>query len=83
MLTQNEAMGAAIASDGGIAPIASFWVRIMTPCINIKRGVLGCQRNCWKSSHIFLNPSLYDVTTKYTSYLFNFNILKNTIIGML
>ena len=39
MLTQNEAMGAATASDGGRAPIASFWVRIMTSCINIKRGV--------------------------------------------
>ena len=40
MLTQNEAMGAATASDGGSAPIASFWVRIMTSCMNIKRGVL-------------------------------------------
>ena len=39
MLTQNEAMGAATASDGGHAPIASFWVRIMTSCINIKRGI--------------------------------------------
>ena len=39
MLPQNEAMGAATASDGGVAPIASFWVRIMTSCINIKRGV--------------------------------------------
>ena len=39
MLTQNEAMGAATASDGGSAPIASFWVRIMTSCISIKRGV--------------------------------------------
>ena len=40
MLTQNEAMGAATASDGERAPIASFWVRIMTACINIKKGVL-------------------------------------------
>ena len=40
MLTQNEAMGAATASDGERAPIASFWVRIMTSCINIKRGVV-------------------------------------------
>ena len=39
MLTQNEAMGAATASDGERAPIASFWVRIMTSCISIKRGV--------------------------------------------
>ena len=39
-LTQNEAMGAATASDGGRALIASFWLRIMLSCINIKRGVL-------------------------------------------
>ena len=39
MLTQNEAMGAATASDGKHAPIASFWVGIMTSCISIKRGV--------------------------------------------
>ena len=39
MLIQNEATGAATASDGESAPIASFWVRIMTSCINIKRGV--------------------------------------------
>ena len=39
MLIQNEAMGAATANVGGRAPIASFWVRIMTSCINIKRGV--------------------------------------------
>ena len=39
MLTQNEAMGAASASDGGRAHIASFWVRMMTSCISIKRGV--------------------------------------------
>ena len=39
MLTQIEAMGAATASDGGLAPIASFWVRIMTSCISIERGV--------------------------------------------
>ena len=39
MLTQNEAMGAATASDGGSAPVASLWVRIMTSCISIKRGV--------------------------------------------
>ena len=36
MLTQNEAMGAATASGGGRAPVASFWVRIMTPCTNVK-----------------------------------------------
>ena len=40
MLTQNEAMGAATASDGERAPITSFWVRIMTSRINIKRGVM-------------------------------------------
>ena len=40
MLTQNETMGAATASDGEHAPIASFWVRIMTSCVSIKRGVL-------------------------------------------
>ena len=34
----NEGMGAATASDGELAPIASFWVRIMKSCINIKRG---------------------------------------------
>ena len=39
MLTQNEAMGAPTVSDGGGAPITSFWVRIMTSCISIKRGV--------------------------------------------
>ena len=39
-LTQNEAIGAATASGGGRAPIASFWVRIMTSYMNIKRGVL-------------------------------------------
>ena len=38
--TQNEAMGAGTVSDGERAPIASFWVRMMTSCINIKRGVL-------------------------------------------
>ena len=32
-------MGAATASGGGRAPIASFWVRNMTSYINIKRGV--------------------------------------------
>ena len=40
MLIQNEAMGAATASDGGRAPTATFWVIIMMSCINIKRGVL-------------------------------------------
>ena len=40
ILTQNEALGAATASGGGRAPIASFWVRIMTSCMNIKRSVL-------------------------------------------
>ena len=35
MQIQNGAMGAATASDGGRAPM----VRIMTSCINIKRGV--------------------------------------------
>ena len=40
MLTENEAMGASTSSDGGRAAIASFWVRMMTSCINIKRGVL-------------------------------------------
>ena len=44
MLTQNEAMGAATASDWERAPIASFWVGIMTSCRvrvrSIKRGVL-------------------------------------------
>ena len=39
MLIQNEAMGAATASGGERAPIASFWVRIKTACISIKRGV--------------------------------------------
>ena len=39
MLTQKEAMGTATASDGERAPIASFWVRTMVSCINIKRGV--------------------------------------------
>ena len=36
ILTQNEAIGAATANGGGRAPIASFWVRIMTSCMNIK-----------------------------------------------
>ena len=27
------------SKQGGRAPIASFWVKIMTSCINIKRGV--------------------------------------------
>ena len=40
MITQNEAMGVATASDWERAPIASFWVRIMASCLNIKRGVL-------------------------------------------
>ena len=39
MLTQNEAMGGATASDGGLAPIASFWVKIEMSCTNIQRGV--------------------------------------------
>ena len=40
MPIQNEVMGAATASgDGERAPIASFWVRIMTSCVNIERGV--------------------------------------------
>ena len=34
MLTQNESMDAATASDGKRAPIASFWVGIMTSCIS-------------------------------------------------
>ena len=38
ILTQNEAIGAAIG--GGHAPLASFWVRIVKSCMNIKRGVL-------------------------------------------
>ena len=40
MLTQNEAMGAATASDG-CAPKASVLVRntCMTSCINIKRRI--------------------------------------------
>ena len=40
VLTQNEAIGAVTASGGGRAPMASVWVRIMTSCINIKRGIL-------------------------------------------
>ena len=40
ILIQREALGAATASRSGRAPIASFWVRIMTSCMNIKRGVL-------------------------------------------
>ena len=36
ILTQNEAIGATTASGGGRAPMASFWVRIMTSCMNIK-----------------------------------------------
>ena len=47
MLTQNRAMGAATASDGERAPIASFWVRIMTSCISIKGGIYR-QQNIWK-----------------------------------
>ena len=39
MLIQTMAKGAATASDEGHAPIALFWVRITTSCINIKRGV--------------------------------------------
>ena len=39
MLTQSEARGASTASDGERAPTASFWVRIMTSCASIKRGV--------------------------------------------
>ena len=37
IITQNEAIGAAIISSGGRAPIASFSVRIMTSCMNILR----------------------------------------------
>ena len=37
MLIQNEAMGAATASDGKRAPTASVWVRIMTSCIKVLR----------------------------------------------
>ena len=33
-------LGAATASGGRHAPLASFWERIMTSCMNIKRGVL-------------------------------------------
>ena len=45
MLIQNEAMGAATASGGRLVPAASYWVRIMTSCINIKRGEL-CSDMC-------------------------------------
>ena len=40
ILTQNEAIDEDTESGGGRAPMASFWVRIMTSCMNIKRGVL-------------------------------------------
>ena len=30
----NDAMGAATASGGGRAPLASFWERIMMSCMN-------------------------------------------------
>ena len=56
MLSQTEAIGAATASDGGLAPIASFWVRIMTSCINIKRGVLYLMKShVWKSRYLSLS----------------------------
>ena len=44
MLTQNEVMGAVTASDGGRAPIASFWVRIMMSCINIREAYLSSSK---------------------------------------
>ena len=50
MLIQNGAMGAATASDGGRAPIASFWVRIMTSCISIKRGIWDIQVGTYMNS---------------------------------
>ena len=43
ILTQNKAIGAATASGGGRAPIASFWVGVMLSCIYIKRGVLNAE----------------------------------------
>ena len=42
-----RAMGAAIASDGERAPIASFWVRIMTSWFSIKK------QKSWNKDHRF------------------------------
>ena len=39
ILAQNEAKGAATTSGGERAHIASFWVRIMSSCMTIKRSV--------------------------------------------
>ena len=48
VLTQNEAIGACHATTSTshsilvavAAPMASFWVRMVTSCVNIKRGIL-------------------------------------------